>query len=319
MEKAIRCEGLVKRFGDVMALRGVDLDVPQGVIYGFLGPNGAGKTTTIRLLTGLDRPTEGRVAVLGREIERGGLSLRQRMGYLDQHPQFYGWMSGRELLEFVGGLYGLGGSELRYRVDEVLDETGLTKAAKRRTGGYSGGMRQRLGLAQALINKPDVLFLDEPASSLDPAGRRDILDIIAGMRGRATVFMSTHILADVERVCDQVGIIDEGRLIVDSSLTNLQDRYAQPVYILEPEPMQDGKVSELTQSLRALPWVTSVTERRGEIRVIAGDTEAARKGLLPLVAQTGIALVRFERDHPSLEDIFLRLVGDDRGLEREVA
>ena len=233
MESAVRCEGLTKRFGDVVALDGVDLEVPAGVIFGFLGPNGAGKTTTIRLLTGLDRATSGRATVLGHDVGPADPSHRKRTAYLDQHPQFYSWMSGRETLEFVGSLFGLKGKALSSRVDRVLEETGLSSAAKRRVGGYSGGMKQRLGIAQALINEPELLFLDEPASALDPVGRRDILDLIAAMRGRATVFMSTHILADVERVCDLVGIINKGQMVVESSLEELQERHARPVFILD--------------------------------------------------------------------------------------
>ena len=313
MQAAIRCEGLEKRFGDIVALDGIDLDVPAGVVYGFLGPNGAGKTTAIRLLTGLDRPTAGRAFVLGQDVRDGGTPFRQRIGHLDENPQLYGWMTGRELLEFVGGLFGLRGRELRARVDKALDETGLTAAAARRVGGYSGGMRQRLGLAQALVNEPDVLFLDEPASSLDPAGRRDVLDIIAGMRGRSTVFMSTHILADVERVCDRVAIINKGRLVVEASLHELQERYSRPIFTLEPEARQEEKVAELTQTVREQPWCTGLTAEHGEVRVQANDAAAAGMGILSLVAERGIALVRFQRDRPSLEDIFLQIVEREPG------
>jgi ABC-2 type transport system ATP-binding protein len=170
-------------------------------------------------------------------------------------------------------------------------------------------MRQRLGLAQALINQPQVLFLDEPVSSLDPAGRHDLLEIIAGLRGHATVFMSTHILADVERVCDHVAIVNKGRLIVSSTVPELQERYTQPVFLLEPEPDQSERVAALLASLRAAPWAGEVSEEHGEIRVVARDTAAAAGAILPLVAAAGVALQRFERARPSLEDIFLRLVG----------
>ncbi|GIV96704.1 MAG: ABC transporter ATP-binding protein [Herpetosiphonaceae bacterium] len=311
MDAAIRCEGLVKRYGEIVALDGLHLDIPAGTIFGFLGPNGAGKTTTVRLLTGLATPTAGRAYVAGSAIP-GDTQLRQKIGYLDQHPQFYPWMSGREFLHFIGELFGLRGAELRSRTDEVLELTGLTDAARRRIGGYSGGMRQRLGLAQALINRPQVLFLDEPASSLDPAGRRDVLEIIAGLRGRTTVFMSTHILADVERVCDRVAIINKGRLVVESSVTELQAQYAQPIFILEPEPGQEHAIEALIDELQTQPWASSVTADQGEIRIIADDPVVASRSILPRVAHHGIVLLRFERGRPSLEDIFLRLVGSER-------
>lgn len=317
MEPAIRCEGLTKHFGDVVALNGVDLEVPAGVIFGFLGPNGAGKTTLIRLLTGLDRPTAGRAAVLGQDVRATNLSLRHRTAYLDQQPQFYSWMTGRETVEFIGGLFGMKGKELSSRADQVLEDTGLTSAAKRRVGGYSGGMRQRLGLAQALINEPELLFLDEPASALDPAGRRDILDIISSMRGRAAVFMSTHILADVERVCDRVGIINEGHLVVVSSLEELQQQHARPIFILEPEPKQEERVTTLVRAIEARPWCTSVTTEHGEIRVRASDTSNAGIELLSLAAESRTRLAGFRRDRPSLEDIFLHLVGEEDPVPQE--
>ena len=311
MEPAIRCENLTKHFRDVVALDGVDLEVPAGTIFGFLGPNGAGKTTFIRLLTGLDRPTAGLATVLGQDVRATSQSLRQRTAYLDQAPQFYSWMTGRETVEFIGGLFGLKGKELSLRADQVLEDTGLTSAAKRRVGGYSGGMKQRLGLAQALINEPALLFLDEPASALDPAGRRDILDIISGMRGRATVFMSTHILADVERVCDRVGVINRGRLVVESSLEELQQQHARPIFILEPEPNQEETVTTLVRAIEERPWCTSVTTEHGEIRISASDTLSAGTEVLSLAVESGIRLIGFRRDRPSLEDIFRQLVGEE--------
>ncbi len=310
MDTAIACEGLTKRYGSVLALDRLDLTVPAGSVFGFLGPNGAGKTTLVRLLTGLARPTAGRARVAGLDVVAEGMPLRHRISALDQQPQFYSWMTGRELLQFVGELFGLSGAELKARVDGVLADTGLTDAAHRRVGGYSGGMRQRLGLAQALINRPDVLFLDEPASSLDPAGRHDILSIIAGLRGRATVFMSTHILADVERVCDTVAIIDKGRLIVSSTVAELEERYAQPVFVLEPVPGETERVDAFLAALRQEPWAGEVTHEHGEIRVVASDTATASRQMLPLVARHELTLVRFERGHASLADIFLRLVGN---------
>src|ERR1035437_7319918 len=171
--------GLTKRYGGgVVALDNLSLNVPSGTIFGFLGPNGAGKTTTLRLLTGLATATEGSGTVAGVRIGGTGGELARNIGYLDQDPRFYGWMRGRELLNMVGQLHGLHGAALRRRVGEVLEIVGLTEAAHRRIGGYSGGMRQRLGIGQALINQPRVLFLDEPVSSLDPEGRRDVLEII---------------------------------------------------------------------------------------------------------------------------------------------
>ncbi len=258
-EPAIEATGITKQFGAILALDRLDLVVPRGSIFGLLGPNGAGKTTTIRILTGLARPTAGRATVAGVAVGLDQPELRRRIGYLDQDPRFYGWMKARELLELVGRLHGLRGSELQSRVGEMLARTGLTAAAERRIGGYSGGMRQRLGIAQALINRPQILILDEPVSSLDPEGRRDLLELIAGLRGEATVVFSTHVLADVERICDRVAILDRGRLLTEGPLEDLLAANARPIFRLVPAPDQDGLVAALVARLRAAPWTIDVS------------------------------------------------------------
>ncbi|HEX8938586.1 MAG TPA: ABC transporter ATP-binding protein [Candidatus Limnocylindrales bacterium] len=310
---AISTRGLAKRYGGVVALDGLDLDVPTGSVFGFLGPNGAGKTTTLRLLTGLAHATRGSGSVAGIPIGATDGRLQERIGYLDQDPRFYGWMRGRELLEFVGRLHGFSGPVLRSRVDEVLAIVGLTDAARRAIGGYSGGMRQRLGIGQAMLNRPQVLFLDEPVSSLDPEGRRDILAIIGRLRGEATVFMSTHILTDVERVCDRVAIIDHGRLVIESAIDDLLERYARPIYRIEPEDGQDGALERLAGVLRGQAWTRSVRAEQGAVRVFVNDPRVAGPALLPLLASTGLTLAAFERARPSLEDVFLQLVAEGGG------
>jgi ABC-2 type transport system ATP-binding protein len=308
-EAAVVTTGLTKRYGGgVVALDHLDLSVPSGSIFGFLGPNGAGKTTTLRLLTGLATATAGTGTVAGIRIGGTGGDLSRNIGYLDQDPRFYGWMRGRELLNLVGQLHGLQGAALRQRVGEVLEIVGLTDAAHRRIGGYSGGMRQRLGIGQALINQPRVLFLDEPVSSLDPEGRRDILGIIAKLRGTATVFMSTHILNDVERVCDRVAILNVGHLVVEGPIDDLLDRYAQPIYELEPEPQQPGAIERLAAAMRGQAWAGEIQTLPDMVRVFVNDPKVAGPAILPLVVSSGVNLVRYERARPSLEDVFLRLV-----------
>jgi len=308
---AISTTGLTKRYGGgVVALDDLTLTVPSGSIFGFLGPNGAGKTTTLRLLTGLATATNGTGAVAGVKIGGTGGELARNIGYLDQDPRFYAWMRGRELLNMVGQLHGLQGAALRQRVGEVLEIVGLTEAAHRRIGGYSGGMRQRLGIGQALINQPRVLFLDEPVSSLDPEGRRDVLEIIDRLRGTATVFMSTHILNDVERVCDRVAILNFGHLVVEGPIDELLDRYARPIYELEPEPQQPGSIDRLAAALLSQAWAHDVKTTLDTVRVFVDDPRVAGPAMLPLVAATGVNLARYERIRPSLEDVFLRLVAE---------
>ena len=308
---AIEARGLTKRYGQVIALDRLDLRVPTGSVFGFLGPNGAGKTTTIRLLTGLGRPTAGSASVAGVPVGKGGLALAERVGYLGQEPRLYGWLSGRELLELTGRSYGLVGSELRARVDETLATVGLEDAARRRISGYSGGMRQRLGIGQAILPRPSVIFLDEPVSALDPSGRRDVLELIGGLRGSATVLMSTHILNDVERICDRVAILDRGRLVAEGPMDELLSRHARPIFELDSEPGQEVPFEALAGRLRAADWSQDVRVEHGLLRVWVNDPAAASMGLLPLVVAAGVRLARFERVRPTLEDVFLQLVDGD--------
>jgi ABC-2 type transport system ATP-binding protein len=312
LEAAIVCHGLVKRYGEIIALDHLDLEVPAGSLFGFLGPNGAGKTTTIRLLTGLAWPTSGRAVVAGLDPARGDIRFRQLISHQDQESRLYGWMKGRELLELVGRLFSLRGSDLKSRVDEVLEKTGLVEAARRRVAGYSGGMRQRLNLAQALMNRPQILFLDEPASSLDPAGRHEVLNLLADLRGQVTVFMSSHILEDVEKVCDRVGIIDRGRLVVAATMTELQTRFAEPVFAIEFEPGQAAAESQLVTALEQMPLVGGVGRDGSVLRVAVNDAAQAGPEILRILATSGVHVARFERLRPSLEDVFLQLVPRQR-------
>ncbi|HEX5015153.1 MAG TPA: ABC transporter ATP-binding protein [Candidatus Limnocylindrales bacterium] len=322
-EPAITTRGLTKRFGSVIALDALDLDVPKGSIFGLLGPNGAGKTTTIRILTGLARATAGSAQVAGVDVADDRPEVRRRMGYLDQDPRFYGWMKGRELLELVGRLAGLRGEALRGRVAASLRRTGLGDAGERRIGTYSGGMRQRLGIAQAVLHEPELLILDEPVSSLDPEGRRDLLALIEGLRGSATVVVSTHVLADVERICDRVAILDRGRLVTEGPLADLLAAHARPMFELVPAPGQDAAAAALVERLRGAEWEKGVDVAAGTIRVTVTDAAAAAREILPLVVSSGVVLVSFEQARPTLEDVFLELVGpaaadeiDGRGFLR---
>jgi ABC-2 type transport system ATP-binding protein len=306
---AIAIQGLTKRYpGGILALDRLDLVVPQGSVFGLLGPNGAGKTTTLRILAGLAHPTAGGATVAGAPL--GSDVLRERIGFLDQDPRYYGWATGSELVMFVGLLHRMKGAALESRTAEVMAQVGLTEAAGRRVATYSGGMRQRLGIAQALVNRPEVLILDEPVSSLDPEGRRDLLELIAELRGSATVLFSTHVLADVERVCDRVAILDHGRLVTEGPLDALLDRYALPIYRIQPEPGQVEAVGRLAEALRAAGWTTDVTVEHGIVRVTVRDPGRAAGEILPAIVANGVAVSGVERVRPNLEDVFLQLTGD---------
>jgi ABC-2 type transport system ATP-binding protein len=308
---AIVVERLVRRYpGGVLALDGLELSVPAGSVFGLLGPNGAGKTTCLRLLAGLTHPTAGRASVAGLDPAVDPLGVRGRLGYLEQDPRAYTWMTGREQLRLVGQLHGLGGPALENAIDDALGRVALRDAADRRAGGYSGGMRQRLGIAGALVHHPPVVILDEPVSALDPEGRRDVLGLIASLRGETTVLFSSHVLGDVERICDRVAILDHGRLVVEGAIDELLDQYAQPVWRVEAEPGEDIAMGMLADRLRLLSWVTAAVVEHGLLTVAVSDTGVASRELLAAVADSRVPVVSVARARPTLEDVFLRLTGD---------
>jgi ABC-2 type transport system ATP-binding protein len=312
---AIVCRGLSRSYGRVEALRSLDLDVPSGSLFGLLGPNGAGKTTLLHLLTGLRRPTAGRAEVAGIPVGGGRGGPARHIGYLDQDPRYYGWMTGAELLRFAGELHGLRGAELARATLRAAELAGITEFMRRRIAGYSGGMRQRLGIAQAVVAQPDVLLLDEPVSSLDPEGRHQVLEVISRLRGSATVVLSTHILADVERVCDRVAILDRGRLLAVSDIASLLERFAAPVFEVDLRRPGPAERVALAERLAPLPWVSRIHWEDGRLRVRATDADAAARGLVAELAAAGAAVDRLERLRPSLEDVFLAIV---EGRDREV-
>lgn len=283
--------------------------MPAGSVFGFLGPNGAGKTTTIKILASLATADSGTARVAGVLAGDGEPNRRGLIGYLDQAPRFNGWMRGRELLELAGRLSGIGGSALRARVDEMLELVGIADAAGRSISGYSGGMRQRLGIAQAVLARPPVLLLDEPVSSLDPAGRRDMLEVIGRLREHSTVLLSSHVLNDVERVCDRVAIIDSGRLVTEAPVDELIDQYAQPVFRLEAEAASADALPSLAEALRNEPWVVSVDAEPGSLRIGVSEGSEAGRRLLAILVDRQIEVVALERMRPTLEDVFLRLTG----------
>jgi ABC-2 type transport system ATP-binding protein len=308
---AIRAIGLTKQYAGKRALDSVDLDVDEGSVFGFLGPNGAGKTTMLRLLTGLSRPSAGSVEIFGRPVTTRGTSARAELGFLPDVPAFYEWMTAPEFLTFAGGLFGLAGKPLRDRSEMLLDLAGLTGVTTR-IGGYSRGMKQRLGVAQALINAPRLLLLDEPTSALDPIGRKDVLDMIHSLRGRTTVFFSTHILGDVERVCDTVAILDHGRIAARAPIDELKRRYGTQRVVVEVTEGADALASTISKA----GWATSVSRgSQGELAVTVKDVDAARREIPALVARQGVGLIRMEAGELGLEEVFVELVGGGAGGE----
>ena len=307
MNSAIEIAALTKVYGEKRALDGVDLQVPEGSVFGFLGPNGAGKTTTLRILTGLARPTAGTARVFGRDVVGATNEVRADIGFLPDVPGFYPWMTATEFLRFAGALFGIGKSELDARVDALVELAGLTGVTTK-LGGYSRGMRQRLGVAQALINAPKLLMLDEPTSALDPIGRKEVLDMIESLGGRTTVFFSTHILSDVERVCDTVAILHEGRVVTQAPIDELKARYGTTKLVVEVTEAAD----EFAERFGRQAWVSEIERLDdGALVLTVSDIELARTAVPAMVAERGVGLRRLESGEVSLEEVFVDLVGGD--------
>lgn len=303
---AVEIRGLTKRFKDTVAVDGLALSVPEGSIYGFLGPNGAGKTTTLKMLAGLIKPDAGEISIAGHPVHFGKSLPPDVLGYLPDVPGFYPWMCAAEFLRFCARLFGMPDREREARIDELLALVGLTKAKNKRIAGFSRGMRQRLGIAQALINRPKVVLMDEPASALDPIGRKEVMDIIRRLVPGATVFFSTHILDDVERICDQVAILGEGRLLLTDTMDAIKKQYAHPSVVVRVE---EKDTARLQQILAGMDWVQEMTlTEDGQLRIGLMDVAVAGRAIPKAVIEMDMSLLNYQPVRPTLEDIFVEVV-----------
>lgn len=327
---AVETEKLQKSFGTVKAVDQLDLKVPEGSIYGFLGPNGAGKTTTIKMLTGLIKPDSGIMKICGKEFNMETNRHFIYTGYLPDVPNFYDWMTAREFLKMCGELFGINKKTLYKRIEHLLEATGLYDV-KKKIGGYSRGMKQRLGIAQALINDPKVVFLDEPVSALDPIGRKEVMDIIAGLSGKTTVFFSTHILADVERICDRIVILNKGKVVLEDSIAGIKNKYKSREVVLGIEDLpykdflnnnqkteqqiiksieQHSAKRVLAEELSRQKWVSGIKENGNgsDLVIKTNDLAKAQMEIPAILAQKNIALRKFAVMEPNLEDIFIEVI-----------
>lgn len=295
--------GLTKTYGKETAVRGLSFQLEQGKCVALLGANGAGKTTTLRMLAGLIQPSSGEIVF---DDHHGFKDYRKWLGYLPQHPTFYGWMSGQEYIRFAAGLSGMNPKEAAYRTEMVLAKVGLQDAAKRRISGYSGGMKQRLGLAQALVHEPRLLFLDEPVSALDPIGRREVINLLRQIKEETTVLFSTHVLHDAEEICDDILVMAKGQLAEQGSLNSLRDKYRQPLVIIQVEREHEALL--WLHSLKAKPYVIQA-EMKGDIaELTVHDLKSARDELIRETMEKHIPLVKFEAGSSTLEDMFVKVV-----------
>jgi ABC-2 type transport system ATP-binding protein len=314
MKTVIHAKELSKSFGDVDALKPVDLKVPVHSIFGFLGPNGAGKTTFMKLLLGLIRPSGGSATVFGKDIVSDSIEIRSRVGYLPQEPRFYEYMTARQTLDFTAKFFFSGPQKaIDQRVTEMLEMVGLTGKTDRPIKGFSGGERQRLGIAQAQVNYPDLLILDEPAAALDPLGRRDVLSVMERLREHTTIFYSTHILDDVQQVSDTVAILNQGELAAHGPIDVLLNRDQGIVYSMNVQ----GDVERAQTLVAAQSWVTNVeTIDQGtttQLLISITDDSIAQTQLLRLLmADEQLVVTNFGRKAYDLEEIFLGIVEGDK-------
>ncbi len=309
----IQTKDLSKHYNEVAVLNGLNLNVPKNSIFGFLGPNGAGKTTTMKLLLGLIKPSSGQGSVFGHDIVSDSLAIRSRIGYLPQQPLFYPTMTARETVTFAARFFYKGPqAQIDARVTEMLELVGLSAKADRPVKGFSGGERQRLGLAQAQVNYPDLLILDEPAAALDPIGRHDVLLIMEKLRKYATVFYSTHILDDVQQVSDTVAILNAGKLISQGPIEQLLNGEGQTIYTVTLY----GDLAAARQRIAQEPWVEQITPqgRNGHTtwQVAVSDEALAEAKLLRLLlADEQTTVTAFGRKKVELEEAFMTLVQGD--------
>ncbi len=290
--------GLHKSFGENHVLRGLDLTVKEHGIFGFIGKNGAGKTTAMKSILGLIRADSGSIKVMGEEVRYGESATNRHIGYLPDVPEFYSFMTAAEYLTFCAELTDIDRTKAKLRIAELTELVGLS-GVKQRIKGYSRGMKQRLGIAAALLNEPRLLICDEPTSALDPVGRLEILDILSVIRDRTTVLFSTHILTDVERICTDIALLNEGRIAVSGPLSEIKAMHRHDEYMLELE-------SEAHRTLIISEF--PICRPAGKCSLAFGGDKAELAELLRFMAVKEIAPIRLERTEPTLENLFMEVL-----------
>lgn len=293
----LRITGLHKRFGDKEVLRGLDLSVPEHSIYGFIGKNGSGKTTTMKTVLGLLRADSGEIIVNGEKVVYGQTDTNRYIGYLPDVPEFYSFMTAKEYLRFCGEITGMSRADIEERTRELLTLVGLADETHR-IKGFSRGMKQRLGIAQALLSRPKLLVCDEPTSALDPVGRKEILDILLAIKDQTTVLFSTHILSDVERICTDVAFLKDGVVNIGGKLSDIKTRYRSNEYMIETENDSDTVILR-----NAFPEVKEIDRNK----VTFSENKYSASEVLGFVANHRISLLKVERLEPSLEDLFMEV------------
>ncbi|MBQ8795047.1 MAG: ABC transporter ATP-binding protein [Clostridia bacterium] len=294
----LKIENLKKRFGDKEVLKELSLTVPEKSIFGFIGKNGAGKTTTMKTILGLMKPDEGEIFVNGEKVVFGQTSTNQYIGYLPDVPEYYSFMSPTEYLHFCGEITGLSKAERTKRADELLELVGL-KGETHRIKGFSRGMKQRLGIAQALLNKPKLLICDEPTSALDPVGRKEILDILMAVKNETTVLFSTHILSDVEKICTDIAFLNEGTVAIQGKIGDIKSTYRTDEYIIE---------TETEKELRVLTSAFTHLNQTGRTMLKFKENQHSLFEVMNFITDKKLPVLKIERVEPTLESMFMEVV-----------
>jgi ABC-2 type transport system ATP-binding protein len=314
----IETHNLSKAYKGVQALQDLNLTVKEHSIFGFLGPNGAGKSTTIKILLGLIQPSGGQATIFGQDIQHGSVAIRKRTGYLAQEPHYYEHMTARQIIGYTARFFYRGPKDLlEARVQETLELVGLEDKADRPVRGFSGGELQRLGIAQAQVNYPDLLILDEPAASLDPMGRHDVLEVMEKLRKYTTIFYSTHILDDVQRVSDTVAILNRGKLIAEAPIDELlAGDGCSAMYDICLKSETAASITDVQSRVECQPWVQQLSTAAEDgltcWQVSVSDDAAAEDLLLRLILEDrSLKVKHFGRKTYNLEEVFLEIVGKE--------
>ncbi|MBC1442461.1 ABC transporter ATP-binding protein [Listeria seeligeri] len=300
MEK-LKIQGLKKKYNGKLVIKGMNLTINNKECVALIGPNGAGKTTIINMIVQILTPDEGQITL----DEQDAKLVREKIGFLPQYPEFYGWMTAVECLRFMGKLSNMEKKDIETRIQEVLLLVGLADKAKKKISTYSGGMRQRLGIAQAILHRPELLILDEPVSALDPIGRREIIQLLENLKKEITILFSTHILKDAEEICDRIAIIKEGELVTDKTVTQLLQEESSSVFDVEFIGDSDAWQQILIQN----EFIEKIEKIGTVYQVYSTDRKACSEAILKTLLQINGELIRVENRHQNLEEIFMEKVG----------
>ncbi len=311
MEFAIETNGLAKKYGSLVAVNKLNLRVLRGSIHGFLGPNGAGKTTTIKILVGLLKADEGKVSVLGKEVHGDQADARLNIGYMPELPKFPKHLKGKELLDIYGQMYGMTKAQRAEQIPLLIETVGLKDRENDLIGKYSKGMQQRIGIAQALLNKPELVILDEPSLGLDPVGMVEVRELVKSISKEGmTVFVSSHLLFEVEQICTHVTIINRGTILASDTLQNVSGMLTGPALIhVEVAEPSDAVV----QALKNLPFVANVGQTGNVLSIQVKTHEDVRIQVSETITKTGGVIVGMSTNLSNLENVFMQLVSKDQG------